>query len=226
VRLASVVLARTLAYIEAFDLDPLGKVFLPDVVKGLIDRYKFQKFPTTIEEFDISKGIIFEKGKISGKVIQKFSIFDTLLVVETRSNTTESKEIIEEILTWAAAKFGINYVAGNINKNAYVSGLSFYSDVPVLAASALLNTLAARASEALSEIWQETIHYETVGIALGHDGDARKYPIAQFTLTHRVATKFSDNKYYSEAPLPTDLHLALLEEYERGMRAATKGEGR
>lgn len=221
-RLASIVLARTLAYIEIYDLDPRGKVFSPDLIRGLAERYKFQKFPAKAEDFDISKGIVFEEGKIAGKVIQKFSIFDTLLVLETRSNTKDSKEIIEEILTWGAAKFGVNYSEGAIKRNAYVSGISFYSDVPVLAASALLNTLATKTSAAVSEIWQEPIHYETVGVAIGHDTESRKFPIAQFTITRRSATKFSENKYYSEAPLPTDLHLALLEEYERGMRDAIR----
>jgi len=225
VQLAAVILARALAFIEVFDLNPRGKVFFPELVKGIVDRYKFQKFPTKFEDFDISKGVLFEEGKISGKVIQKFTIFDTLLVVETQSGTTDSKEIIEEMLTWAAAKFGINYAAGVIKRNAYVSGVSFYSDVPILAANSLLEALAAKTSTALSEIWQEPVHYETVGIAVGHDTGARKFPIAQFTLTRREAAKFSENKYYSEAPLPTDVHLVLLEEYEAGMRKSMEAKG-
>jgi hypothetical protein len=217
VRPAAVVLARTLGYIESFDLSPQGKVFFPDVVQGIVERYKFQKFPTKAEEFDFGKGIVFEQGKIGNKVIQKFSIFDTLLVVETRSNTTDSKEIMEEMLAWGAAKFGINYAAGAIKRNAYVSGVSFYSDVPVLLnVSPSLETLAAKTSAALSEIWEEPIHYETIGIAIGHDPLSRKYGIAQFTLTRRSEARFSENKYYSEAPLPTDTHWALLEEFEAG----------
>jgi hypothetical protein len=225
VRLSAVILARTLAFVEVFDLSPQGKVFFPDLVKGLVDRYKFQKFPTKWEDFDIAKaGIIFESGKIGGKVIQKFTIFDTLLVVETRSNTTDSKEIIEEMLSWAAGKYGISYGPGSIKHNGYVSGISFYSDVPILAVNPMLNFLAAKMSAALSDIWQEPIHYETVGIGVGHDPGTRKFPIAQFTVTRREAAKFSENKYYSEAPLPTDLHLSLLEEYESGVRIAMEVE--
>jgi len=219
VRLASIILARTLGYIESFDLSPHGKVYFPELVAGVVERYRFQKFPTKVEDFDVSKGVVFEEGKIGNKVIQKFSIFDTLLVVETRSNTTESKQILEEMLLWGAAKFGITYSPGSIQRNAYVSGVSFYSDASFLQVSPPLDRLASRTSAALSNIWHEPIHYETVGIAVGHDLMARKYGIAQFTLTRRAETRFSDDKYYSEAPLPTDLHLELLEEFETGIKA-------
>jgi hypothetical protein len=33
-----------------------------------------------------------------------------------------------------------------------------------------------------------------------------------------VSLNFSENKYFSEAPLPTDRHMALLEEFEAGMK--------
>lgn len=217
-KLAAVILARTLAYVEIFDLSPRGKVFLPDVVAGIAERYKFLKFPTKPEDFDESKGIVFEEGKIGNKVIQKFTIFSTLLVLETRSSTDDSQQIIEDMLLWGAAKFGIDYTPKGIKRHAYVSGISFYSDIPILTVSSVLHTLSEKTSAALSEIWQEPVHYETVGIAVGHDSMARKYGIAQFTLTRRAEAKFSENKYYSEAPLPTDMHMALLEEFEAGVR--------
>jgi len=42
----AILLARTLGYVETFDLNPRGKVFFsPDVVQEIVQRYKFQKFP-------------------------------------------------------------------------------------------------------------------------------------------------------------------------------------
>jgi hypothetical protein len=43
---------------------------------------------------------------------------------------------------------------------------------------------------------------------------ARKYGIAPFSITRRAESRFSENKYFSEAPLPTDIHISLLEEFE------------
>lgn len=214
-KLSSITLARTLAYIEAFDLDPKGKAYLPDLVAGLAERYRFAKFPSKPEDFNETNGITFEDGKSGNKVIQKFTIYNTLLVLETRSSTADSQQIVDEMLVWGAAKFGLSYSPGAIRHYAYVSGISFYSSASFLTVNPALQTLADRTSEALTEIWQEPIRYEPVGIAVGHDPLVRKYSIAQFTLTRRQEVPFSQNKYYSEAPLPTDLHIQLLEQFER-----------
>jgi hypothetical protein len=207
-----------LAYIESVDLNPRGKIFYPEFVQEVVQRYKFQKYPKTIEDFDESKGIEFYEGKTGSKVIQKFTIFNTLLVLETRSSTTDSKQILEEMLTWGAAKFDLAYNPEKIKHFAYVSSLTFYSDIPILHASPALEKLAVKTGKALSDIWQEPISYEPTNLVVGHDMMARKYGIAAFTITRRAEAKFSENKYFSEAPLPTDMHLEMLKEFEKDVK--------
>lgn len=220
-RLAAVILARTLAFIEIYDLDPKGKLFVPDFVKAMAERYKFQKLPKLEERNE--KGIIFEEGKIGNKVIVKLTIFDSLIALETRSSTSDSKQIIEEMLLWGAAKFDLNYTLGSIKRFAYVSDVSFYSDVQLLAAASQpIMALAAKTGTELSEIWLEPVEYYPTTIAVGHDPTARKNAIAPFSITRRVEARFSENKYFSEAPLPTDVHLKFLEEYERDVLAASE----
>jgi hypothetical protein len=214
VQLAAVLLARALGFIEVYDLNPRGKVSLPEVMPQIVERFKFMKFPQTIEQFDQSKGIEFIGGRIGDKIIDKFVIWETLLVVETRSSTADSKKILEELLAWGAEKLGLNYKPGMIKRFGYVSDLSFYSEVPILDVSPALAKLGVKASKTLSEIWQEPVQYEPLNLAVGHDPTARKYPIAPFTITRRAEARASENKYYSEAPLPTDMHLAFLQEFE------------
>jgi hypothetical protein len=219
VKLAAINLARTLAFIETVDLDPKGKLFFPDFVKAMADRYKFQTLPKFEERQE--KGLIFEEGKISNKVIGKLQIFNALIVLETRSNTSDSKQLIEEMLLWGAAKFDFNYSPGAIKRFGYVSDVSFYSEVQLLGAgSRPLLELAAKTGAAVSEIWQESIPYYPSNLAVGHDPTTRKMGLAPFSITYRVDARWSENKYFSEAPLPTDLHLKLLEDFERGMIAA------
>jgi hypothetical protein len=213
-----VILARVLGYIEAFDISADGRVYFPDLVREIAKNFRFQKFPQTLEEHDLKKGVEFLEGKIGDRTIQKFVIWDSLIVLETRINTDESKAILEEMLLWGTAKFGLTYSPGMIKRFAYISDVTFYSDVPFLSVSPLLTGIATTTSKALSDIWQEPIHYEPFNLVIGHDPAARKYGIAPFSITRRAESRFSDNKYFSEAPLPTDIHISLLEEYEAGIK--------
>ena len=213
--LSSVILARTLAYIETFDLSPKGKIYYPDLARALVERYGFQKFPQSIEQFDEQNGVEFVEGKWKGTVIQKFTIFTNLLTLETRSSTDESRQILEDILEWGVRKFQLNYKPEMISHFAYVSALTFFSEVPLLNANQPILNLADRTSQLVSEIWKEPVQYHGLNVAIGHDPLSRKYGIAAFYITRRADTKFSDNKYFSEAPLPTNAHMELLEMYER-----------
>ena len=217
-RRAAVILARVLAYVEAFDLNAQGQVCFSDLVREIGKEFCFQKFPQTLEEHDLGKGVEFLEGKIGNKPIQKLAIWDSLIVLETRSNTDEAKAILEEILLWGATRFGLSYTPGMVDHFAYISDVTFYSDAPFLAPSPLLTRLASTVSDALSEIWQEPIRYEPLNLAVGHDPMTRKFGIAPFSITRRAQSRFSANKYFSEAPLPTSLHISLLEEYEAGIR--------
>ena len=95
-QLAAIINARTIGYIESFDLNPKGTIFFTEIVQEIAEHYHFQKFPKTLQEFDESKGIEFAEGRLGSQVIQKFVIWNMLLVVETRSNTEDSKQILEE----------------------------------------------------------------------------------------------------------------------------------
>jgi hypothetical protein len=217
VRLSSVVLAKALAYIEIADLNAKGKLFFPDAIKAIAERYKFQKLPK-VEEI-AENGLVFEEGKIGNKVISKLTIFQALIVMETRSNTSDAKQLIEELLLWGAAKLDLTYSPNSIKRHAYISSVTFFSDVPLLSAACHpLLDLASKTSAALTEIWQEPVKYQPANLAIGHDPMARSHVIAPFVITHRAQSRFSENKYFSEAPLPTEMHIKFLEEFEAGIQ--------
>jgi hypothetical protein len=215
-KLASVQLARTLAFVETFDLTPRGSLFYPEVATELVERYHFQKFPQTIEEFDEVKGVTFLEGRIGKTVIEKITIFNTLLVLETRVSTDESQRVILQILEWAKERFGLTFEPSMIRHWGFVSSITFFSDAPILAFQPLLD-LATKTGTALSEIWKEPVTYHPLLIGVGHDPLTRKNGIAALTIARRAEVPVSENKYFSEAPLPTDMHIRFLQEYEQAV---------
>lgn len=212
-QIAAVVLARTLAFVESSDLNPNGRVSLPELVKAIADRYKFQTLPKWEERE--KEGLVFEFGKIGNKVIRKLTLFDQAIVLETTANTSESQQLIEELLLWGAAKFDLNYTPNSIRRFGYVSAVTFYTDAPVLEPSPALKKVATITGQAVSDMRQEHIQYEGMNIAIGHDPLVLKNGIASFIIARRAETRFSEHKYYSEAPLPTDLHIRVLQQYEQ-----------
>ena len=215
---AAVILARCLAFVETYDLSPVGRVFFPDVVRELAARYEFQKFPKDFSEYDENKGIEFLEGKRGNDVIWRLTIYNTGILLDTRANTKLSQEIIEEALIWGKEKFGLTYKPGMISRFAYVSQLTFYSDVTLDALNPALKKLAERVTSAVSEIHREQIDYQTTALMIQHDLLKRKNALAAFTITPRIETPLSEHKYFSEAPLPTDLHWEFLEEFEAALR--------
>lgn len=214
-RQSAIVLARVLGFIEIADLLSGGSTSVPELIRRLAERYSFQKVPKTIEELNPAKGIEFLAGQAGDHPIGKFVIWDSLIVLETRINTTVSQAIMEDMLTWAAQDLGLNYQPGAIKRFGYISAITFFSDASLLNLHPAVTALAVRSTDELSRIWQEPVKYESLSVRVGHDPTSRKNGIAAFTIEHRGEARFSENKYFSEAPLPTATHWEMLEQYEK-----------
>ena len=216
-KLSAVLLARVVGFVETFDLTPTTSLFYPDLVKEIVAHYNFQKFPQEFKDFDEQKGVEFLQGKSGNTILDKVVIYNNGILVDTRSNTKISEQVIEEALLWAKSKFGLSYHSGMIKRFAYVSQLTFYSDVALDALNPALKKLSDRITSAVSDIHKEPIDYQTTALIIAHDPLKRKTPIAAFTILPRIETPLSEHKYFSEAPLPTDLHWELLQEFEAGL---------
>jgi len=215
---SAVLLARCLAFVETYDLAPDGRVFFPDVAKELVARYQFQKFPTEFSQFDETKGIEFLEGKRGTEVIQKLTIYNNGILLDTRTDTGVSKEIIGEMLDWGKATFGLRYKPEMVTRYGYVSQVTFYSEGLLRALNPALNKLAADLSATVSQIQKEQIDYQVTALVFQHDLLKRKTALAGFTIIPRIETPLSEGKFFSEAPVPTDVHWNLLEQLENALK--------
>jgi len=218
-QLSAVILARALFFVESLELNPRGKIFYPDIVSALVEKCGFHKFPQKLEEFDEVKGIEFESGKWDDVVIETLKIYNTGLQVDTRVSTSESERILQEALKWATKEFGVVYSPQMLSRKAYVSDLIFRTDVPILTSYSPIAKLSERAHASLGEISSDKTPWQPIILTLQSEGFPRKPIHAPFTIQRRAEAAFSENKYYSEAPLPTDVHIRLLEQFEADIQA-------
>jgi hypothetical protein len=221
-QLSAVILARAMLLVESFDLNPTGKAFYPDIVQGLVEKCGFMKFPTKIEDFDENKGVEFIGGRWDGVTIEAMKIFTGALQVDTRASTSESERILYETLGWAHSKFGIKFEPRMVKRTAYVSDLTFHSDVPILGDNySPLAKLTASANTAIAELTGQNEEWLPNILTLNVDLFRHKQMHAAFTIQRRADTPLSQNKYYSEAPFATDVHIKLLEQFESDVSKAS-----
>jgi hypothetical protein len=219
-QLAALTLARYVVFIEPADLNPRGRVHFPDLAAALVDRFGFLKFPQKLEEFDEAKGVLFDSGRAGHITGLRFQIFNNVLVVECASSTEDAEKILEETLVWASERFGLLYKPSMIKRKAYVSQLTFYSDMHLGALNPALIKLSEKLTHRVPQFIGHTLVYQPSGIVIGYDALTTKVTTANFTIERRADTPFSDRKYFSTAPLPTQEHIAALNEFEEGTLAS------
>jgi hypothetical protein len=210
-------MARVIRFVDLADLLSGVKTSVSEIIQRIAERYAFEKFPKSFEELDATnKGIEFHQGNSEFGPIQKFVIFNTGLVVDTGIDTNTSQAILNDITGWGEELLGINSVPTSM-RFAYVSDVTFFSKVPILGVHPAITELTGEVSRLLSQLWGDPIVYSPVSMVFGHDPLSRKNQIAQFRIDRRAEAKFSENKYFSEAPLPTNTHWELLEKFERSI---------
>jgi hypothetical protein len=215
-KLSAIVIARALAFIDFNEVLSGGNIYLPDVSKILALEFGFQKVPTKPEEFNMGDGVEFKLGRNKTVVIERLVIFYGLVLLETKATTEISQKMLLEVFRTVFDKMNISFSEELIKRWAFISFLTFHTDFPLLAQySDPLKSLAQKTTKAVSHFFKEDLEYEPLEIKIGHDTNLRKNDIASFLIQRHAGTHFSENKYYSEAPLPTDLHWKLLEEFER-----------
>ena len=215
--LTSIVLARAMAWIEPMDLNPKGVIFYPDLTKALVARYNFQKFPQKLEDFDESKGVIFGAGRLGNSIIEQLMFYTYGIVLDTRSSTQESKRLLEEGFQWASGELGLAYTPGMVKRWQFLSQVTFRTNVPMTGVSPAFRRLAEEVTKNVAETAGEQLQYDLVVAAFDYDQLKRKHPLGRFSIQRRENTPYSENKYFSDAPLPTDVHLRILEQFERDL---------
>src|SRR5260370_28525684 len=104
-QISAVIAARFFAFIETYDLNPRGRAYFPEIVAALVEPYGFSKFPQKPEEFDESKGVVFQEGRAGDVTIREAQISDHAIYVDSASSTQDSEKIFHESLTWLSNDF-------------------------------------------------------------------------------------------------------------------------
>ena len=215
--LIAIALARVVAFLEVQGLDPIGKASFPAALKSVADRYCFLKTPQSLADIDFAKGVEFGVGKLGEINIDKMTIYGNGLFVDTRSSTDDADRVLEDFLGFVTRQFGASVKPSRRN---LVSHIIFRSSLRLALLNPLLEPFAARFTSVVSRELGQPVQYETTAFVLGPDFSQIKLEPIPFTLERRVQVPFSDNAYFSSAPVHTKEHLEILRDIEASLSAS------
>ena len=216
--LLNVSMARVVWLLDIAELNPRGKSIMSELLEWLKDEFHFEKAPKSVTELDPqTKALSFERGQFQVReeifVDVSLKIFNDGIIGETYSSTRDSEEFLKDVLETAKREFNLAYRPETVRAKMCTSELFVRSSRSLVTLNPQLSPLAARIRQLLPT--KPAVDYETASIALWPvAAPLPNASLAQFRFERKLGGLWSENKYYSSAPLHTDDHLALLNEFE------------
>jgi hypothetical protein len=225
-RLLNVKTAKSVWLIDLQDLNPTGHKIADDLIVWIKDRYSFDRHVFTdapdpkggsTAQADFH-GMKFIAGKfdasdpdglIQPPIIVNLEVYNDGFVAETFSSTRNGDKFIQDLLSSASETMGIRFDESLIRQKFYVSELHVKSD----ASLEMLNPRLKLFAEKLSKHVTRRGPFQAASIGFWTD-PGRNGGHITFSLERQAGKDFTQNRYFSSAPMPTELHFEFLEELE------------
>jgi len=210
-KLLSVGLARAIWFMDVNELNPRGKDIFTHLLPALLEGYKFKTCPKPGEDF--KDGMKLTGGEFvrdDGSVIAlNLTIYTDGIAADTYSSTEDSEAFLEEALgDLQGLGLGFAFAPDMIRRKGYLSQLNVKCPRPLHALNPKLLEFAERVSATVGGI-----AFQMAAIELWPD-QTRAYKPANFSFQRKIGDSPDSDRYWSQAAVPTDKHLELLEELE------------
>ena len=213
--LLNVIRARAIWLIYIQDINPHGRNINAYIIDWLRNKYKFLKCPSSIYERNEGGALVFSDGEFKSKAGSNISvdlaIYNDGFIADTRSSTKDTELFIEDALYSLVKDFGLVYKPEMLRKKLYVSELTLRTDRQ-------LNNINPRMQAFVRKIIS-MIGTDDPGLmelsSLSFWWDFRSSNgQSHFQFERAAGIPFSERRYNSRAPLQTEDHLSLLNEFE------------
>lgn len=214
--LVAITLARITALVQLHAWDPFGKTSTLEAIRALGDKYSFAKVPRTFAELDPQKGIELAEGRLDDIVVDKITVYVNGLMVDTRSSTDNSEKVLNSLLELVHQAFGATI---RPVRRTFTSQLVFKSDLRLASLNPALEKIAERVTTNASADMKHAFRFEPTAILINTDLSQTKIAPSVFSVERLAETPFTENTYFSVAPMKTSDHLDLVREFESALLA-------
>lgn len=218
-KISSTIRAQSIRTLKPRIFDPFSGFQLVEEVQ---EQYHFKQAPTP-QEITNSAPSNFVFGKIrngdqeiaiEGMTITYFGNFATVVTAWTRTSTDDADFFLDSISKWMAEKHDLDL--------APTLPMNYFSQLEVVLEKTLQKRLEGlqRFGESIGGLlraygFKDYPDFEPTGFSMHHDGTKPERYAGSFSLERRAGASFESNKYFTQAPLKTFDHVALIEQIEK-----------
>jgi len=212
--------ARATWLFDTADLNPKGKSLFPDLLDWLKETYRFEQAPKSLPPEGENKGLEFKKGEFQTEeemfVNVDLTVWNDGLVANSSKTTEDTDKFLGDVLRNATTEFSLTFDPNMVRRKLYISELNVKIDEPF----AKLNHRLADFAEKLSALLPDARPFSAGGISFWTDTTFNVTKLPPFGIERRVNAPFSENRFYTKAPLQTHQHIELLTEFEEILAAS------
>jgi len=214
-------LARAIWLFDFAAINPSGKS-LQGVIEELAKRYNFGKAPSSIIDLAEKNSLAFTAGTFTNSkdipTLVSLNMYNDGFVADTMSSSNDSDDFLRDLIGWMVSECGLK--APTTVRAGYVSQIDFECEVPLSKINPhldeftkVLEQIAKPADGKVRRFDLGAIHFWT------EDATVTGAP-AIVKFERKLNAPFSANHYFSQAPVETEVHVALIEEFEALMKAS------
>jgi hypothetical protein len=213
--LLNIVRARSIWFFEVRDINPRGRYLDLALMEGLKERYRFTKYPSSATDFDETGGLVFSGGPFEPRegllISVDFGVYNDGVLADTRSSTKDTDLFLEDVLSWATKDVQIVFHQEMLRRKLYVSEMHVRTERPLNNINPRLHSFMERLSSLAGSGHHSPFELASLGFWVESSSAAIS---PQFQFERQLNTPFSERRYYTRAPLQTEDHLKLLDEFE------------
>lgn len=210
--LLSIQRARSIWLFDADDLNPRGKNLGAKLIDWLRATYHFTRVPANVSDLDETKALYYAGGQFKARsepIDVELRIYTDGIVGDTRSSTKDTDAFLSNVLQSAANEFSLPYKPELVRRKLYVSEVTVKCIRHLAVVNPKLSDFSAKLTRAIGA--KSPLELASIGFW----PDVVPNPGASvFRFERKWGAEFSDNRYYTRAPLQTDKHLELLQQLE------------
>jgi hypothetical protein len=198
---------------------PFGSFgYLPDAIKKTVEQFQFVDYPKEASQLfpaDTSQPINFRHGKVviddRVVVIDWLQIYVAGIQVATQTNTTNALAALDHIADWGVREFGLTLEP--VKSPGFFSQLNIRFEKPLPELFPQFKPIARELSAKHPDFLSFRPEFELGALQFVYEAKANFNPVP-FRLERATNVNFAENLYLSDAPLATDDHIKVLEDFE------------